>query len=196
MDAITAWSKERPIYFRLPQKGYQDNQVADVLTQYPDSKLSTSKELLEAWHLELDPDTAQSRSLDFLAYLVGLSGQYWDVSWSNPVKRDLIRVAHPVLWSKRGTQETIETILNIHQIKHDIWLDSNLRLSFKMPGTFGSPRCRFYVRLGKQYSRSGLQFREAQRTLRNFAPAVVKHKAVYKRFYLGLSKIGDPMFSK
>lgn len=193
-DSKTAWNNRRPILHRLPQYGYQDNAIADALTFYPDLKLSGVKDLLERWYLELHPDTCQDASLDYLAYLVGFSGHFWDTRWSNPVKRDLIRASHAILWRKRGTFEAIRAVLDIHGISYDIWTDGSLNLAFTLSGTFGSPKMRYYLRLPKTTPRVSPAFQEARRTLRLYSPAVTKSKVTYQAFYLGLSRLGDPLF--
>lgn len=190
-----AWSAQRPIYARLPYQGYQDNPVADWVTQWPDSYLVASATKAQQFYLEVSPDTAQNASLDYLGWLVGYSGTYWDPTWDPAIKRNFIRYSHSYLWPNRGTFGAIRKVLSFYGFTYDIWQDGDLKLTFSLPGTFGTPQLRFYLRLPLAYDRAGYEWKEARRTLRNFAPAVVKASVSYQRFYLGFSRVGDPLFS-
>lgn len=187
---------ERPIFDRLPIRNYQTNDPADWLTQWPDNELNVKAQQLEAFHLQLDPDTAAAASLDFLGYLVGYSGEFWSVDWPEAVKRTLIREAHGFLWPKRGTLAVIRRVLDIHGILHNIWQPGSLRLTFAMPGVFGGTGLRFFVRLPLSYRRTAKDWLEAERTLANYAPAISRSAVVYDRFYTGFSRLGDPMFTR
>lgn len=194
---MSKWHDGRPVFNRLPLDGYQNNDAVDALTVWVDEKITSKAEQLQNFYTNyLNPDTCLSEALDYLAYLVGLSGEYWDSAWSDQVKRTFIKSAHPLLWSKRGTLAVISFILQTHGLEHQIWTDADLIMSFAMSRAFGTTKLRFFVRLSVSYPRSGLQYREAQRTLKNFAPAVVEHKACYDYFRLGLSIWSDPMFSE
>ena len=192
---ITAWADRRPVYERLPEYGYQDNPVADWLTQWVDSYLTGTAQTLQAFYNELDPDTAQDSSLDYLASLVGLFGVYYDTQWSSAVKRDFI-ASVGTLFSTRGTRSCIEQVLSIHGYQYSIWLSGALTLPVKLPGTFGSNNLSFFLRLPIQYQYRGKEWREAERTLRNYAPAVVQSSVTYDRYYLGFSRLGQPLFSQ
>ena len=187
------WDTRRPIWGRLPAKGYQDSPVEDWLTAWADEELSAKLAQMESWYTQLHPDTCDPASLDYLAYLVGFSGPYWDTQWQETPKRALVRDSH-WLWANRGTLKAIARVLNIHQVQHDLWLSGVLRLSFGLPGRFGTPSPRVYLRLPKQYPRAGAAFGEAERTRRNWVPAVIRSKVTYERFYLGFSRVGDPLF--
>lgn len=189
-----AWALGRPVYDRLPAIGFKDSPLADVLTQWIDQYLSNKATQVAQFYLELHPDTCQDASLEYLAWLVGLSGPYWDVTWTPAIKRALIAIAHTVLWRRKGTLGVIKTVLDIHGIAHDFWLDGSLLLTFALSGTFGTPKLRYFVRLPLQYLRSEREFREAERTVNNFSPAIVGARVCYERFYLGFSKLGDPLF--
>jgi len=191
-----AWSVGRPVYKRLPYNGYQDNDLVDHISNWVDFRLTQASSLAQNFYREVSPDTAQDASLDYLAWLVGMSGQYWDRTWSSSVKRSMIRLAHPVLWRNRGTEDALRAVLDTHAIAYDIWTDGNLQLGFNLPGVFGTPKLRFFLRLPLSYLRSGPIFREARRTVANFSPALVQKTVCYDRFYLGFSLLGDPLFSR
>lgn len=192
---IEAWNDRRPVFNRLPETGYQDNEVADALTQWGDEKLSIYKDTIEEFYKELDPVTCKDASLDYLGWLNGFSGRYWDQNWRPSVKRAMISNGHTYLWRRRGTLSAIQKVLDIHGYMHHLWTDGQLRLPFPLGSKFASPKMRVYVRLPISYHRNGLEYREAIRTLENFAPAVVTHQACYDQFYLGFSRVGDPLFS-
>lgn len=196
MSIDESWEIGRPVFNRLPAKGYKDNLAVDSLTQWQDQKLTAKADQLQNFYKNLDPDTAPIAYLDYLAYLVGLSGSYWDSNWDPEIKRQFIRIAHPYLWPMRGTMAAIKKVLDTHQLAYSIWEDGESVLPFKMPKAFGSAKLRFYIRLGIQYRRNGQTFTEARRTISNFAPAVTKTGVVYERFYISFSKLGEPMFSK
>lgn len=190
-----SWETGRPILGRLPYKGYQDNPVADWATVFPDEKLVQTKALLEDFHLSLQPDTCPVDRLDYLGYLVGMSGPYWDIEWSSEVKRAMIRHAHGTLWPSKGTKVALNLILRIHNLPSELWTDGDLRLSFPLGGIMGKPKLRFYLRVPLEIPRGSRKWNEVERTRRNWAPAIVLSQVCYERFYLEFSQIGEPLFS-
>lgn len=184
----------RPVFDRLPVDGYQNNPVAEYLTAWPDTKLIKSKNILERFYLELDPNTAKAESLDYLAFLVGLSDEFWYSEWTEPVKRAMIAASLSVLWPLRGTMKALRTVLDIHSLDYDIWRPGALVLPFDLPGEFGTGGPEFYIRLPLDYQRSSQQWAEAVRTLQNFGLFGARSGVVYRRFYLGFSRIGEPLF--
>lgn len=187
------WNK--PLLNHLPIKGYQDNPDMRSLTSWVDAKYRDKVKQLEDFYLQLNPDTADDDMLDYLAYLVGLSGYYWDATWSAKVKRRMIALAYPVLWAKRGTLDCIRAALDVHELVYDIWVDGVNILPFYLPVTLSNPKLRFYIRLDSAYTRNGREWREAERVLNNYCPAVIKSAVTYKAFILGASVVGDPVFN-
>lgn len=188
-----AYYDGRPVLNNLPQKGYQDNDVVDWLTLWTDQKLSDTADIMESFWENLIPETCDETYLNYLAFLCGLSGPYWDPKWSTSVKRLMIANAHR-FWSNKGTLNTIKEVLDIHSLDYTIWTNGALRVPFAIPAVFGRDDLRLYVRLPLIYQRLSTQFKEAQRTVRNYAPAVVGTKVCFERFYTGFSYIGDPVF--
>lgn len=186
---------DKPLLNHLPDKGYQDNADVVAITSWVDQKYAAKVEQLESFYKQLDPLTADESMLDFLGYLVGLSGSYWNTLWDAKVKRKMIALAHPVLWAKRGTLECIKAALDVHELKYDIWVDGVNVLPFYLPVKLSDPKLRFYIRLDSAYTRNGKEWREAERVLRNYCPVVVKAAVTYKAFILGASVIGDPVFN-
>ena len=188
-----AYYDGRPVLNNLPQKGYQDNDVVDWLTLWTDQKLSDTADIMESFWENLIPETCPESYLDYLAFLCGLSGPYWDPKWTIAVKRLMIANAHK-FWSNKGTLQTIKDILDIHSLTYSIWTNGALRVPFAIPAVFGRDDLRMYIRLPLVYQRISPQFKEAQRTARNYAPAVVGTKVCFERFYTGFSYVGDPVF--
>jgi phage tail P2-like protein len=187
--------RDRPVFKRLPIEGYQNNPVADALTQWVDERLIATKETLENFYRELDPDTAKDSSLDYLAYLVGLSDEFYYPEWSPEVKRAMIAASLSLLWPYRGTLKALRTVLDIHSIDYDIWQPGELVLPFRLPGEFGTGGAEYYIRLPLRYQRSSLQWAEARRTLDNFGTFGIRSGVVYKAFYVGFSRLGEPLFN-
>lgn len=207
----------RPVFFDLPQKGYQDNTPADWVTLWVDEKLTETAERMSGFWQQLDPTVAPESYLDYIAFLVGLSSNFWDLKWSSEVKREMILAAH-YLWSVKGTKAALKRVLDIQLstwvttdagdtlvseldiqltsvVNYHIWTPSVITLPFNLPGTFGSDNLVLWVQIPLQYQRATKEFKEAQRCLRNYAPAVVKSGVCFYKFYLGFSQLGDPLFS-
>lgn len=160
-----------------------------------DAGLSAKADQLQNFYKQLDPSTCDASKLDYLAYLNGLSGSYWDTAWSETTKRTLIKNAHSELWQWRGTKRALSFVLGVHQIKHQVWLDSNSILPFTLPQKLGTYQLRFYIRLPITYVRDGWHWKEAKRTAKNFAPAIVGYQVCHEYFRLGFSKVGEPLFN-
>jgi phage tail P2-like protein len=190
-----AWYRGRPVYNRLPLSGYQDNSAVDAITKPIDLKLMSVKGTLEALAEALDPVNCPVGYLDYVAYLNGFSGRYWDALWTNEVKRQLVTDAR-YIWANRGKAEIVSKVLTIHGITHDVWRTGSLTLPFTLTATFSTPQMLTYIRLPLSYLRASTQWREAERTRKNFLHCGIKTRVVYDKFYLGFSKLGDPLFTR
>ena len=188
-----AWASQRPVFSRLPQVGYQDNSVADWLTSWVDIELTNKKQQLEQFYTQLSPQTCASTSLDYLAFLVGLSGDYWSVNWTDVVKRQMIASATNI-FSSRGTVSCITQVLTIVGVNAKLWWSGQTIVSFQLPVTLGSSDLRLFIRLPIQYQRNGYEWQEAQRVRRCYVPAMVSSMVCYDKFYLGMSRLGEPVF--
>jgi len=107
----------------------------------------------------------------------------------------MIAAALPVLWPYRGTLKALTTALDIHGIAYDVWRPGVLTLPFGLPGEFGTGGPEFYIRLPLRYARSSLQWLEAVRSLDNFGLFGTRTGVVYKSFYVGFSRLGEPLFN-
>jgi phage tail P2-like protein len=190
---MSDWVSGRPFFTALPEVGYQDNDAVDSLTLWVDEQLTAKAVQLQSMWTKLDPVTTDEIYLDYLAFLVGLSGPYWDLKWSTAVKRQMITQAHSI-WSIRGTVTALNKVLAIHGISYNLWSRGSLNLTFILPGTFGKDDFTLYIRLPLTYTRFSVGFKEAERTAKNYSGAVSKTRVVYERFYLGYSRLGEPVF--
>jgi phage tail P2-like protein len=193
MNRIDAWADKRPIFLGLPEYGYQDNEPTDWLTSWVDEECVAAYEAVRNLYSLSDPHLCPIEHLDTLAWLVGLSGDYWDVSWSEQVKRDMINNAK-WLFDNVGTLAAVEKVLQIHGIPYRIWTSTSLYLPFTFPATFGKGELRYLVQLPISIVRDGKVWKEAERTIKNYSPAIVLARAEYQGFILGFSRLGDSIF--
>lgn len=193
MESREAWLEGRPVFKRLPELGYQDNELVDAVTSWVDSELTTKANLLQQYHTYLNPETCPEDMLDYLAWLVGMSDSYWNKQWDSEVKREMIANAY-WLFNHQGTLDAVKRVLDIHGYTYNVWTDGDLTLPFNLPGSFGTPRLRYYIRVNIAYSRNGKEWTEALKTIRNFSAATVLGKLSYQAFQLNYSRLGDPLF--
>jgi phage tail-like protein len=187
--------RKRPVFERLPVRGYQDNTTADALTQYYDEKLVKVGTDIENLHLLLNPDTCPPQYLDWLAYMVGMVQPYYDKGWALPVKRKAVKWANTI-FRLRGTSPGISQALSIHGFTYAIRLTDDLKLPF----TFGTSTSRFgvksstaYITMPLTYPRNGYEFKEANRVVDNYSSVVNPLRPCYERFYFGFSVFNDPL---
>jgi phage tail-like protein len=185
----------RPVFNRLPVKGYQDNSIADALTQFYDSKLVAVGRQAENLHTKLDPNTTPEAYLDWLATLVGMVDPYYSLRWSVPVKRKAIATAQ-TLFRNRGTLKGLQLALDIHGFSYQIHTSDDLRLPFLLTSEtkFGSISDIVFVRLPLEYPRRSYAFLEAERAVKHYTAITNPVKVCYDHFYLDYSVIGDPLF--
>lgn len=187
-----AWSHGRPVYKRLPYHGFQDNDPTDWVTSPIDTTLVDISTILQEWYKELHPDTCKVESLEYLAFILGVS-EDWDVRWSEAIKRNYLR-AVPDIYSHRGTLYAINRVLSILQLSSEVWTDGQLVMSFTLPGTFGTRLMRIYYRVGLDILRNSYQWLQIERVRRNWTPALIDSRLCFRHFYLGFSQFGEPMF--
>lgn len=188
--------RTRPVFDRLPVKGYQDNVIVDAVTSYYDERLVASGMLVQELHLKLNPDTCPPEFLDWLAFMVGMVQPYYSNQWTTAVKRMAVRSANDI-FKLRGTLPGIRKALDIHAFDYTIYTSNDLKLAF----TFGTSTSVFGKRSGTprvvlplKYARNGYEFAEAQKVADNYSPVVNPIAPCYDRFYLGFSVFNDPVF--
>ena len=186
---------DRPVFSRLPVRGYQDNPVADALTRHYDEKLVEVGSAVESLHTRLDPLTTEPKYLDWLAFLVGMVEPYYSPRWPIAVKRKAIANAN-YIFSNRGTFNGLDAALHIHDFDYSIYSSDDLRFSFILSDStrFGLSSQTVFIRLPLEYARTSYPFLETQRAIRNYTAIVTPVKACYEKFYLGFSQFSDPLF--
>lgn len=189
-----AWDNGRPVFLNLPRDGYQNNPDVEALLTQPDEFLTSTKVLMETFYAKLNPVDCPEGWLDYLAWLNGWSDEYWDTLWKPSVKRLLIALSNTI-WKGLGQKQTLELVLTTHGVINRIWASQSLQLPFVMPGKLDTPKGVLYIRLPLKYLRNSLEFREAERTRKNFVPCVIRSQTTYEYFYVGYSALGEPMFS-
>ncbi|MBD2256642.1 phage tail protein [Pseudanabaena sp. FACHB-2040] len=122
MDTYSAWAGGRPVLSRLPgiNDSYTGNEVADWLTDYPDSLLVGTKAKIDDLPRQLDPDNCDADWLDYLAPLCGWHGEYWDRAWPVTAKRTLLRNSYTLIWPSKGSQQVLSFVLTALGINHVI----------------------------------------------------------------------------
>lgn len=188
-----AWKEERPVFYALPEEGYQDNEPTDWMTSWCDlESVNVYRTVLSLYSLANASD-CPIEHLDTLAWLVGLSDSYWDTSWSILVKRAMITNAK-WLFDNTGTLAAVVKVLDIHSIAHKIWTSRSIQLPFAIPATLGTTELRYIIQVPISVTRDQRTWKEVERTIRNYNPAVVIATVEYEGFTLGFSRLGDAVF--
>lgn len=122
MTAIAErWATGRPIYSLLPgvNEPYQ-TEVADWLTAFSDAVLTRSKfGTVDDGARQVDPLKCDARWLDLLAPLCGWYG-YWDKSWPEASKRQLLANSYTKIWPYHGTTSALSFVLTVLGVSHVI----------------------------------------------------------------------------
>lgn len=188
--------RKRPVFERLPVRGYQDNPIADALTQYYDEKLVKVGTDIENLHTRLNPETCSPDTLDWLAYMVGMVQPYYSTGWEVPVKRKAVAWANTI-FRQRGTIPGITKALTIHGFDFAIRTSDDLKLPFVFGNStskFGKKSNTAYITLPLVYPRGGYEFKEAKRVVDNYSAVVNPLRPCYDKFYIGFSVFDDPLF--
>lgn len=199
-----AWAS-RPIYHRLPiaEGKYQVHEddaelepVADWLTAPLDANLMDVKALLESFYADyLDPMTAKPDNLDWLAQVVGFTGEYWETSWSVAIKRELIRDSLAFIWQNKGTRALLEYLLGVFGINGKIYqLGQFLAGRNRAGSALGGENLEYFLLLPLTYLRTSQEWRLANKINRLYSPVFVDSKVVYSQFHTGFSCAGEPCF--
>jgi phage tail P2-like protein len=201
---MSAWSEGRPIFLRLPQYGWQDNQVADWITDPYDRILVELQQAILNFPRDfIDPDTARSDALDWLAMLCGYWPSYWDTEWSDRIKRELIK-NHQFLWNYKGTQQELLYLLELFQLDATIEIQGAWRVgTTAIGGAIGGELLSYSIlvnSVGKAfYLRTSVKWRLIERLNRLFMPCWCSPISLngsfvhYDKFRVGLSTVGEPI---
>lgn len=202
---MSAWDEGRPIFLRLPQYGWQDNEAADWITAAYDAMLMELKGAIENFPVDfIDPDTCRVDALDWLAQLMGYTGEYWDTQWPESTKRELIRNAQQIVWRYKGTLYLMQYLIDLFEIEAQIKLQGQWEVGITAIGSaIGGPLMLYSFSVGNDsnptYSRTSPEWRLLERLRRLYmpcwcAPATLNGNYVhYHRFRVGMSMVGDPI---
>ncbi|MDM9583083.1 phage tail protein [Nostoc sp. GT001] len=201
----SAWEQGRPIYKRLPiaEEKYQVapddpelDPVADWLTLPVDEYLVAIKAAVDNFYADyLDPTTAASENLDWLAQLCGFTGEYWETSWTEAQKRSLITNAFTFIWESKGTRAVLEFLLLTFGIQGKIYLLGEFLAGRNVAGdALGGEPLEYFLLLPLAYLRTSYQWRLAVKFNRLYGPVYVKSTVCYSQFVTGFSIAGDPVF--
>jgi hypothetical protein len=201
MNPKQAWIiDKRPIYSRLPQisqryKGENPASPSNWITQWFDELLVKTKASIDDLPRQLNALTCDADWIDFVAYLSGFSGEYWDKSWSMATKRAIASRANWI-WSNKGTQAVIEYMIAAVGLTAVIWLGEGFVIGESIIGetTLGEPEYQYFIQVPFLYDRDGAQFRLAEKLNRLYGPIVSDSAVCYDGFYIGFSVVGDPIF--
>lgn len=187
-----SWPTTRPIYKRLPECGYDDNPIADWLTRFPDDVLVQTKNRVDDLERQVNPMTCDREWLNYLAALSGFVNEYWDRSWPDAIKRQIIAAGFTEIWPYLGTKRCMDFFLNLFSITHEWRFLGGFYLNLTPLGSIlGTTGGKYYLILPFSYARTGHEFRLTEKFMRLFAPATAKGRACYPRFILGVSRLGD-----
>jgi len=196
---MSAWNEGRPIYARLPSEAekYNGNPVVDAITQPIDSILVSYKASLDNFSRDfLDPDTARSDALDWLAMNVGFTGNFWSTDWGDTQKRLLIKNSHSFIWSNKGTERLLIWLLSVFAIDATVFSvnDFLADLSAADDDSVGGDQLQYYVLMPITYQATDKAWLLATRLNDLYMPVFCDSDVVYDAFYSDLSKVGDPIF--
>lgn len=205
---MSAWDDRRPIFKRLPQYGWQDQDppVSDwVIEPFDAIAMELQSKILSFPDDYIDPDTCRADALDWLAQLSGYTGEYWDTTWSEAVKRTLIKDAQSTVWNYRGTIYLLQYLINLFGLNQAyIVVPGSWRVGVTAIGSpIGGQLLVYSIVIGTQdtpgYLRNSAEWRLLQRLIKLFMPCWAGTNTLngshlhYQRFRVGLSAVGDPI---
>lgn len=202
---MSAWDDGRPIFKRLPQYGWQDNEVADQITAAYDAVLMELKDAIANFPTNyMDPDLCRADALDWLAQLSGYTGEYWDTKWDEALKRQLIKDAQPVTWRYKGSLHLLNYLIDLFQLQVQVRVQGAWTVGLTAIGSaIGGPLLIYSLIVGDDsspvYIRDSEEWRLIERLNRLYmpcwnSPATLNGNFVhYHRFRVGLSLVGDPI---
>jgi len=197
---MSGWSTNRPIYARLPSEAekYNGNPAVDALCQPFDSILIQYRAALSNFERDfLNPDTARSDALDWLAMNCGFTGNFWGTDWSDAQKRLLIKNSHSFIWNNKGTYRLLYWLLNtVFAIPAQIYQvgDFLADISAADDDSLGGDQLQYYVLLPITFEATSKEFQLAERLNYLYMPVFCDSDCVYDAFYADMSSVNDPIF--
>lgn len=212
-----------PIYARLPayNRGYRrwgetedaDNvangEVSRWLTIATDELLCELKGNVTGFYENyLDPETARSDALDWLAQHLGFSGSFWRSEWPDEVKREILKLGDEV-WIGRGSIDKIDTLLEAIGVVTcaDVWpLNDTGHRSYRLPwlradlGTadnyWRADNTHYFIRLPLTTKRGDETWQYAKWIVDGFTPVGAVGVPCFCNFYPDKSHADDPIFDE
>lgn len=199
----SAWQLGRPIYLRLPgeEEGYQGNEVADALTLWLDLLLVDVKDAAVNFERDfVNPDTCRSDVLDWLAQHYGFTGEHWDVTWPDSIKRQLIKYSVSFVWPNKGRKVLLEWLLSLFAIDVIVLVPGSFIAGINYSGDLlGGVPLRYFVAMplptNNGYLRSSKEWQLTARFNRLYMPCYCFSLICYKKFVAGLALAGDPLLN-
>lgn len=196
---MSAWSEGRPIYLRLPSDAekYQGNPAVDAITRPFDAILMQYKAAIDNFSRDfLDPDTARSDALDWLAQNCGFTGNYWDPLWTDAQKRLLIKNSHSFIWNNKGTYRLLYWLLNtVFAIPAQIFQVGQFLADINAADdVLGGDQLQYFLLMPMTYKTTSKEWRLAERLNYLYMPVFCSSDVVYDAFYADLSAAEDPVF--
>jgi len=195
---MSAWSENRPILLRLPQDAetYQGNEVVEWLTRPIDRITIEIHEAIRNFDRDfVDPTTARTDALDWLAQYHGYTGDYWDATWPTAAKRTLIANAFTEVWPNIGRSSLLEWLLDVFGVRGEYYQPGDFRLNVNFTGDpLAGDALDRYVLLpldANGYLRTSNEWQLVERLVRLFLPVYGRSTVVYEQFYLDFSVLGD-----
>ena len=195
-----SWDAGRPIYGRLPEDSqqYQGNELVDWLTLPWDELLVEARSQADALHANyFDPVTAKVEVLDWLAQLCGFTGDYWEATWPEGVKRELIANSFEFIWPNKGTRELLEWLIELFALQAQVYILGDFLAGITLlPATLGGPGFQYFIRVPLVYLRTTYEWRLMVKLNRLYGPVYCESRVCYDQFYAGFSVAGDPTFDE
>ena len=193
MTTAERWAGGRPVREALPgmNEAYQ-TQVGDWLTEFSDSVLIRSKFIVvDDGERQVDPLSCDVLWLDLLAPLCGWYG-YWDESWPETSKRQLLANSYTKVWPYHGTSGTLSFVLNTLGITHVITQGESFIIGRNEVGdALGEIAWQYDIVLPTSLFQSD-EARLARRINRLFGPLWTKSQIIFDDSYF--SETGFPLF--
>lgn len=209
MTLINGWATGRPIYHRLPvdcqqyqREPVDENDIipADVLTDWFDVFLMASKLSVDNLFVDyLQPNTAKSSALDWLAQICGFTGEFWDATWDDTIKRQLIADSYRFIWPNRGNSDVLVYLIQLFQLPTyplfniyivPYWL-ANIT---NTPNIAGRVPDQFFIRLLNTTIRDDWFWHQAKDFVKLYSPAWVNGVVCFDYWYAGSSAANDGVF--
>ena len=194
---MSAWSEGRPIYGRLPSDAekYNGNPAVDAICQPFDAILMQYKAAIDNFSRDfLDPDTARSDALDWLAQNCGFTGNYWDPLWGDAQKRLLIKNSHSFIWNNKGTTRLLIFLLSVFQINATIYSVGEFLADINAADdVLGGGQLQYFLLMPITYKTTSKEWRLVEQLNKNFMPVFCNSAIVYESFFADLSACGDPI---